>query len=874
MKRIFLLFFVLLAVKGWAGAEQVYYPREREDRIFLEELRERSFFNLARRYCAERLERNDLPLAERAILTSELIVTLDEWSMKTEDPAKRESYRCEAVAVAEDFCQRFPNTDWRLLVSFTDLKYRVAVARGLREEAELVEGRDQPSPGHSALERVREVLRQALNAMKQLDADLQEVLRRPRNRVEKDDDPRFTEQQWLSLEKHLQFEQARAFAELARTYPANSEDHVAGMVEAAKRFEVLSQLPLDHPLGVPSRLGLVEIRRELGDLAGASRILEELPEEKLAVDDRFSLRSERIRIALAGGESKALDQLLAMGRQIEGRTAPELDYAFLQVYLEKWKNARKGQPDEGNTWEARIREIVNGLRQNDPTEWARRAELLVTQQIAMGVDEQDIDMNVYVAENAYRAKRWDDAVAAFDRARKVAEQQGDLARGLQLGLAAAAIEHERSRHREAWQRYHDLCERFSDRSEAEDAAQLAAFHAGQLAKENPSEFLSVYQQELESFLQHWPQSPFACEASFFLGRLHAHSGRWSDAVDRFLQSLELWLLSAAASEQQAPAEGKKVAPYSVNLTLEELEKTISQMLLEISNRFDATGKTRDFARRLKTWAEEIQKQNRDQNWSLKAASLSARLLLWRGGDPGEANAVLVDFLPKPFDSVRAIDVTLRTDLLALKLECLAWLGQTADADEIIRLAREIPLSTRLAILQDVDKSLMDRPLAVRKRLASSFVVVFEDVPQEWSAIDPRLRQELGLAYAHLLIAAERESESLGWLRQMATEFPQTVDIQEEFALLLARQSDVKLRQESLERFRAIAQGVPEGSPRWFRAKYMTAWLHAQLGNSGQALDMIRVLETIHPDLGGDELRDRFLRLKKVCESQAGNSGQP
>jgi len=873
MKRVLLFLLALTVVKGWVGAEQIYYPSEKEDRVFLEGLRHRSFYNLAKRYCSERLERDDLPLAERAILTSELIVTLNEWSIRTEDSAKREVYRREAIAVAEDFCQRFADTDWRLLVSFTDLKYRVTVARALWEEAELRGDHNQPSGESSALGGIREVLRQVLAAMKRLDADLQEVLRRPRNRVERDDDPRFTEQQWLSLEKNLQFELARAFAELARTYPAGNEDHVAGMLEAGRRFEVLSQLPLDHPLGIPSRLELAEIRREIGDLAGASRILEALSEEKLTIDVRFVVRAERIRIALANRESETLDQLLATGRQIEGQTAPQLDYAFLQAYLAKRQDARKTRPDEAAVWEARIREIVNGLRQNGPADWARRAELLVTREIATGVDDQDIDMNVYVAENAYRAKRWDDAVAAYDRARKVAEQQGDLARGLQLGLAAAAIQHEQARHREAWQRYHDLCERFSSQSETEDAAQLAIFHAGQLARENPSEFLSIYQQELESYLKRWPRSRFACEAAFFLGRLHARAGRWSDAVDRFLQSLELWLSSGADPEQQDPAEEKKVARYSVDLTLKELEKTIPQMLSEIANHPEATRKTREIAQRLKTWAEETQKNHQDQDWGFRAASLSVRLLLWRGGDPGEASSVLAHFLPKSFDSVRAIDPTVRMDLLYLKLECLAWLGQTTDVDGIIRLMREIPLTKRLTVLQDVGESLMDRPLAVRKRLGASLALVFEDVPQEWSRIDPGLRPEIGLAHAHLLLAAEREADALRWFHQLAAELPETVDIQEEFAILLARQSDVNLRREALERFRTIAQKVPEGSARWFRAKYMTAWLHVQLGDAGHALDMIRVLETIHPDLGGDELRDRFLRLKKVCEDQAVNSSQ-
>ncbi|MGQ9563274.1 MAG: hypothetical protein ACUVTH_07045 [Thermogutta sp.] len=876
MKLMCLIALIVTVLADWSSAQQIYYSRQREDQLFLEGLRQRHLFALARRYCGDKLAEDNLPLAERAILTSELIVLLNELSIEADDPLERESHRREAISVSEEFCQRFPDTDWRLFVSFTDLKHRVIVARVLRQESELTLNGTSILPGQPTLDQIRLILRETLTAMKQLNADLQEVLRRPRNRLAREDFG-FSEQQWLSLEKHFQYEHAQAFVELARTYPLQSEDHTAGMVEAQKRLEVLSQLPIDHPLGVPARLSLAEVHRELGDFAGALRILQELPENKLTIRDRFAVRAELIRLALANQQVEALDRLLNLGRSIEGQTAPELDYTLLEAYLAKWKIARSDQPENARLWETKIREIVNDLRQKGPVAWARRAELLVTRQLAANEVPEDIDMNVYAAENAYRSKQWNEAIAAFDRAQKIAEKEGDVERSLQLGLAAAAIEHERGRHQQAWQRYHELCERFSKQDGIVEAAQLAVFHAGQLAKENPSEFLAVYRQELENYLRRWPHSQFACEVALFLGRLHAKSGDWLEATDYLLQSLELWLSPGTKSELKqatrdaAAATQEDSSQYSAKSTLEELKQCLDQTLEAMSEDPQGARKLGELSHRLANWAEKVGITFPDRDWHLRAAAMAVRILLWRGSNPTEAESLLNRFLPDSPESLQAMAFDLRMDLLSLQLESLAWLDQTAGADQITRSLREIPLTHRLRLLSDLGASLRERPPHVRKQSASLFAVAFEDLPEKWSTVDTPRRPKLGLAYAHLLILAEKNTAALHWLRQLAEEFPETGDIQEEYAMLLSQQREIHLLREALERFRTIAQRSPEASPRWFRAKYMTAWLQAQLGNPAHALDVIRVLETIHPDLGGDELRNRFLRLKELCQRQIVNA---
>jgi hypothetical protein len=78
--------------------------------------------------------------------------------------------------------------------------------------------------------------------------------------------------------------------------------------------------------------------------------------------------------------------------------------------------------------------------------------------------------------------------------------------------------------------------------------------------------------------------------------------------------------------------------------------------------------------------------------------------------------------------------------------------------------------------------------------------------------------------------------------------------------LLAEQNTPKALRESLDRWRVLARGLREGSPRWWEAKENIARLHLRLGNPRQTRKMIELLALLRPDLGGPEQKKRFREL--------------
>ena len=69
----------------------------------------------------------------------------------------------------------------------------------------------------------------------------------------------------------------------------------------------------------------------------------------------------------------------------------------------------------------------------------------------------------------------------------------------------------------------------------------------------------------------------------------------------------------------------------------------------------------------------------------------------------------------------------------------------------------------------------------------------------------------------------------------------------------------------MTKWREIEKRSRPGTTLWFRAKYSQAVAHERLGNTAQAARIVKITQVLHPDLGGAELKNDFLKLLKRCE---------
>ncbi len=114
-----------------------------------------------------------------------------------------------------------------------------------------------------------------------------------------------------------------------------------------------------------------------------------------------------------------------------------------------------------------------------------------------------------------------------------------------------------------------------------------------------------------------------------------------------------------------------------------------------------------------------------------------------------------------------------------------------------------------------------------------------------------------LSEAQTALKENRPEEAVELFKALAKEFPNAEDVQIGFAeALTAANAD----QDALDQWRKVAQNVKQYSPQWYRAKYEVASLLVKTGQKDKAVEMIRLLKLLRPDLGGAEWSEKFENL--------------
>lgn len=863
-------------------------PREvAEDILFIKALRARRLYELAERQCRESLQTKNLSPEERAAVTIEWIESLGEHALFCEGERRAQLWK-QAYEIAAEFCHAHDGTPWTLPVRPAAAKALVSQGKVLRLQAELSRLAGSVGDNAAAESAARSILQQAVREMREVENAVGELLKgtnRPNGRVEDG----LSEQQIVSLEKQVQFWISSAYQELAQTYAEESEDFAAALNESVKRLKVLSQLPSEHPLAFASRLSFMDSLLLLRDPVASRRVLEDLEKWDLDPHQRMLFIATWLRWAVSFHDVGTLAKWFEVAAKLEEPRPPEVNYAMLKAAVFFWESSRTENGSRKSEWENRIKELVESIRRSGSNYWTHRAELLVAQTVALGGSQQDFNMQVYIAENAYRAGRWEEAFQGYQRAAQVAQSSGQIDQSIRLSQLAAVVASEQGKYREAWQLLERVAQQFPEHPDAATVAYSGLVYLAQLVRENPESFLNVYEQRLKEFLARFGESEYAFRVGLLLGQLLEYRSRWSEALDAYIAALEkvpTSLLSwptedVSADLQRQPPQLAQMGETSasalqIDVSLDKLFVGLDRCCKEVFQAAEPSLAQRAqlVATRLHRWASTVPSEARFSFWVLKAEERAARIYLWWVRDPFAADQIASQLFPTP-DDLQKIQAgkqeaaQLAMNWATLKLEILAHLGQDEQAEMWIEYLRSVGFEDRWQWVQDLLARFTRLEPATARRLASWGIEILPDFSQVYAGQTAAWRQKAGKDYAQFLVLAGDFDGAIGWLRQLSKEFPDVGEFQENLALLLAQQPDDALQTEALEKFREIAQRTPQGSPRWFRAKYMIVWLLIQRGQLRQALETIVLLESLYPELGGSPLKERFLALKRQCELQIG-----
>jgi len=192
-----------------------------EDERFLEGLRQRRLFELAEKYCTERLAGAQLPPVVQGDLAVELIRTYALHAANS-PPDQREELWKRARTAAAEFQRQNPQHSRGILIRMQDALTLLAQGELARQELEA----GAADPDESA----RKALREATKLLADLDKEIaREIPLRRRGQLRPEE---LTADELTSLQHNAIHQLARASRNLALLYEAKSADQVAGLSRA------------------------------------------------------------------------------------------------------------------------------------------------------------------------------------------------------------------------------------------------------------------------------------------------------------------------------------------------------------------------------------------------------------------------------------------------------------------------------------------------------------------------------------------------------------------------------------------------------------------------------------------------------------------
>jgi tetratricopeptide (TPR) repeat protein len=346
----------------------------------------------------------------------------------------------KAELVLDQYLDRHPDAPQVMLIHVQ--RAWIHIARGRLERTE-TQGTQLEQAGLVA---AREHLRTGIQQLQGTVEMVEEQLRLPSRPADG-----FSEDELLNLRRNLDLELGRAYCVQAVCYPPDSADRDNAFLLALEHFDPLVNRTASEPVVWQARLEALRAHRELGRYDEAGTLWRKWQQEPPPRDFIIELTAEFVRLELARGE---VDAALEMAGSHRDERAMQLVY--LEALIARWREAKDQEPARADQWARRITAKLDRIRHNADPQHVREAERLVGRALVDSASDQPADALKLAAETLYYAGNWGEAVAAYDRAGDQLRKESKHHEAFELGLIAAAIEHEAGRFAAASERYCEL----------------------------------------------------------------------------------------------------------------------------------------------------------------------------------------------------------------------------------------------------------------------------------------------------------------------------------------------------------------------------------------------------------------------------------
>ena len=811
---------------------------------YMQGLRDRQLHRLAIAYAEDALQQPELTSTQRVSLTIELMQTHADWARQL-GGAERQAEYAAAHEVAKTFNESFADEPRAILVQVQDALIDLAAGRVLRMEREV--GRADESSRQQALAD----LRSAIRKLESLDEAIEEAI--PQAFREKEDTEALRGEQLLALRQRVRFQRGLALQNQALLFaPDDRLNRIDALSEVLREMgELVDTVPKENELWWRAQIERAESLRLLAQYDECSRLLNSLPKEPPRSSLNTAIQVQRTRLQLAQGNAEAALRSAVSWREKQQAADPELDLAILTSMLMLADQSPDGS-DTQQKWQEQAVAMSRQIQTLHGPFWGRRASLELVGNSGQQPQIGNVDILLQLGDENYLKGQYDEALQAYQRAAEEANKNGGGDRQFDAARKAGLLQQQLKRYQAAAETLSAIALEFPDHELAAGTYLQAAWNLGQAAREDTG-LLTEYVETLEQCLEQWPNSEAAEQARLWLGKIYEFQKRFTAAVDVYLG---------------VPGDSPRYA-NAVALAQAAADQALS-------NNADDTQRTVVANTLASAFADRIPTDDRE-GWSdaeIQVGLEAARLMLLHGENrQRRAGEILRRLLEAAeFDDNEAVrsdpvrSDPIRSEIAALQLvESLQQAGNGSQSAEQLQQIANVPTDSLLQIAATLAR-LQDSQVAQQTSNGSRIAPMLTAIAAQLLDPNRQLTDEQQREVKRYQIAGWQATgqidEAIAANRELLKSNPRSGDILESLASVLSQSKDKSDWEESLTRWRQLAQGSLPNSERWFRAKYHTAAMLDQLGRKDEAVRLLRFTKETPPGWDAAPNRDELEALLK------------
>ena len=647
----------------------------------------------------------------------------------------------------------------------------------------------------------------------------------------------------------IQFKLAEVYQHHASCYDRGTSDQVYLLTQALDHYAAVSRVIPNSELTLISRLQEIACHRQLRNFSLARQQLDQFPVKVATPPVRRQQVIQEAELRIAQGEPTSAANLLKgeLNRpvsqeswDIRGAVQVSLVHAYAAA-SRKTNNAV-----EQKRWQTLALELLNEVEETQSSDWVRQAESWITTRSHYEAHVSDVDLLARTAANLFRYQKIDEAHETFLRASEQAADLGLNERAFELAFQAAAIRHQSGQLEQAATEFIDIAARFPELSRAREAHWLVVILTAGRVREH-QDLLENYTNLLSKHAQRWPMSQTGKTALLWHGRLLIQRRLYEDALEKleritppFNQSKETFLEIQLAFEQWLQ-------------TLPESQQ--NDIALRAVEYFASQSQETNFGRQKSPQSDPVAEAKLAAFWFALIYRTPTAHQLKEITNP-EMQARCESSSPHMTHALLGLAAALDTQI------------DTASQHWARVNWREV--ASRISLLRRLDQEsheLRNSENDARNRALTS--IQLDLTNQIESDSNFQSNAQFGQLKAAALTRLGRRDEAIALYAQLVASSPKNVSLQATLAQLWTSGKRIEDAKQGLAHWRRAARLSQDGSDVWFQAKLGIAKTLIRLGEKQRAADSIRIMQALHPSLGG-KYKPSFLDLLEQTDAEIGS----